>query len=547
MKRPRLKVSLIAIKLTDHNKQAIVSQKFAASFCLSQTQLISCRSFCIALVLFTSSCRSSPADHPRDHLIVAIESNPLQLDPRYATDANSVRIGNLVYNSLLRADEQSRLQPELAESWRMTDDTTYVFDLRKDVRFHDGRPLTAADVKFTYESILDPRSQSPKRGLLKPLASVEALAARRVQFRLNSVHAPFVEQFTLGIVPAGSATRGLSSVQSPLGSGPFMIQSIESGERVTLKANPHSWQGKPPLDGLVFKIVPDAMVRVLEFQRGSVDFMQNDLEPDMLPWLRQNTDAQIAAAPGTTYQYIGINFTHPILRRKKVRQALAYAIDRESMIRHLLKDTVAPANGLLAPLNWAYDDSVPRWPYDPARAKRLLDDAGFPDPDGDGPLPRFRVSFKTTNIDLRRRIAEALKEQLRAVGVELEIRSYEWGTFFADIKKGNFHLYSLAWVGVMDPDIFYQIFHSQSVPPAGDNRGRYDNPDLDRLLEQGRRTTDAAERARIYRRAQAIIADDLPYIPLWWWKNIVVTRPGLRGFALYPDGDLISLKNASFD
>ena len=174
---------------------------------------------------------------------------------------------------------------------------------------------------------------------------------------------------------------------------------------------------------------------------------------------------------------------------------------------------MASANGLLAPLNWAYDETVPRWPYDPVRAKRLLDEAGFSDPDGNGPLPRFRLSFKTTNIDLRRRIAEALKEQLQEVGIELEIRSYEWGTFFSDIKKGNFHLYSLAWVGIMDPDIFYQIFHSQSVPPAGDNRGRYHNAELDRLLEQGRATTDAAG-------AQA----DLPARP----------RNYRGGFALHP-------------
>jgi peptide/nickel transport system substrate-binding protein len=190
---------------------------------------------------------------------------------------------------------------------------------------------------------------------------------------------------------------------------------------------------------------------------------------------------------------------------------------------------------------------VPRWPYDPGRAKQLLDEAGFSDPDGNGPLPRFRLSFKTTNIDLRRRIAEALKEQLQEVGIELEIRSYEWGTFYSDIKKGNFHLYSLAWVGVMDPDIFYQIFHSQSMPPAGDNRGRYHNAELDRLLDQGRATTDAAARKLIYRRAQEIIADDLPYVPLWWWKNVVVKRPELRGFVPYPDGDLISLKSASLN
>ena len=504
-------------------------------------------SITIGMLLLSAACRPSSADPPPGYLTIAIESNPLQLDPRYATDANSVRIGNLIYNSLLRADQKSQLQPELAENWRMVDEKTYFFELRRDARFHDGRPLTAVDVKFTYESILDPTSRSPKRGLLKPLHAVEQIGPYQLKFALDSVHAPFVEQFTLGIVPAGSSTREPPNFQPPLGSGPFMVQSIESGERVLLKANPSAWQGKPSLAGLIFKVVPDAMVRVLEFQKGAVDFMQNDLEPDMLPWLRQNTNANVGSVLGTTYQYIGINFTHPILRYKKVRQALAYAIDRDRIIRHLLKDTVAAANGLLAPLNWAYDETVPRWPYDPGRAKRLLDEAGFSDPDGNGPLPRFRLSFKTTNIDLRRRIAEALKEQLQEVGIELEIRSYEWGTFYSDIKKGNFHLYSLAWVGIIDPDIFYQIFHSQSMPPAGDNRGHYHNAELDRLLDQGRATTDAAGRKLIYRRAQEIIADDLPYVPLWWWKNVVVKRPELRGFVPYPDGDLISLKSASLN
>jgi peptide/nickel transport system substrate-binding protein len=225
---------------------------------------------------------------------------------------------------------------------------------------------------------------------------------------------------------------------------------------------------------------------------------------------------------------------------------LAHAVDRDRIIRHLLKDTATPANGLLSPLNWAHSRGAQSRLYDPERAKRLLDEAGFRDPDGGGPLPRFRLSFKTTNIDLRRRIAEALKEQLQQVGIELEIRAYEWGTFFSDVKKGNFHLYSLAWVGVMDPDIFFQIFHSASVPPSGDNRGRYSNRELDRLLEQGRTTSDVTARKLIYARVQKILAEDLPYVPLWWWKNVVVKNPSLQGFTPYPDGDLISLKQASF-
>jgi peptide/nickel transport system substrate-binding protein len=380
--------------------------------------------------------------------------------------------------------------------------------------------------------------------LLKPLRAVEQRGPYQLRFHLHAPHAPFIEQFTLGIVPAGSLAVAGSEHRAPPGSGPFQLQALDPGEKVTLKANADYWEGSPPLSGLVFKIVPDAMVRALEFKQGTIDFMQNDLEPDMLPWLRKNTDADIEMHQGTTFQYIGINLTHPILRRQKVRQAIACAIDRDGIIRHLLKNSVTAAAGLLSPHNWAYDDGVRRWPYDRERAKHLLDEAGYPDPDGDGPMPRFRLSFKTTNIDLRRRIAEAVKEQLKQIGIEIEIRSYEWGTFFSDVKNGNFHLYSLAWVGIEDPDVYYQIFHSAAVPPNGDNRGRYSNPKIDRLLERGRAALDRKDRQKIYGEVQRLLATDLPYIPLWWWKNVIVKKPALRGFVAYPDGDLISLKKA---
>lgn len=494
--------------------------------------------------LIVSGCRLSANETPPGYLVVGIESFPLQLDPRYATDANSARIDALIYNSLLRIDENSQLQPELAERWSMTDDRTYVFELRQGVKFHDGRPLTAADIKYTYESIRDARNLSPKRGLLKPLQSIEILAAHKLRFRLIEPHAPFTEHFTIGIVPENSPEQGASQLPPP-GSGPFILTSVDAGEKVTLKANKAYWEGQPKLAGLVFKSVPDAMVRVLEYKKASIDFLQNDIEPDIIPWIGKNTDAAIEANQGTTFQYIGINCDHPILNNVKVRQALALAIDRDAIIRRLLKDTGVAASGLLSPLNWAYEEQVNRWPYDPARARQLLDDAGYRDPDGAGPQPRFRLSFKTTNVDLRRRIAEALKEQLAQVGIELEIRTYEWGTFFSDVKKGNFHLYSLAWVGINDPDIYYQLFHSASLPPNGDNRGHYRNPEVDKLLQQARTAVAPGERKRLYSEVQKLLSDELPYIPLWWVKNVVVHKPTLKGFVPYPDGSFVSFKQAS--
>ena len=493
-----------------------------------------------------TACLPSPRpDRPHGYLVVALESHPTHLDPRYATDADSVRVSALVFNSLLRPDAHSRFQPELAESWQLVDSTTYLFRLRKDVTFHDGRPLTAADVRYTYESALDPASRSPWRGPLQTVEAVEPVGAYGIRFRLRAPYAAFPESATLGIVPAGAPAPASVGQNRLIGSGPFSVEELAPGERVVLKANRSYWQGRPSLAGLVFKTIPDAIVRALEFKKGTVDFIQNDIEPDMLPWLKGNTDASVTTRQGTTFQYLGVNLDHPVLKIPEVRRAIAHAIDREAIIRHLLKGLAAPATGLLAPEHWAYEPSVPGFPHDPEQAKTLLDSAGFPDPDGDGPLPRFKLSYKTTTLDLRRRIAEAFKEQLGRVGIELEVRTYEWGTFYGDIRKGNFHLYSLAWVGAIDPDVYFSLFHSQSFPPQGNNRGRYRNAELDRLLESGRRRLDLEERRQIYSRVQKTLALELPIIPLWWVKNVVVMKPGIEGFVPYPDGHLISLKKAS--
>lgn len=502
----------------------------------------------VALWAFFSFGCASPGKpaHEPGYLVVALDSSPTHLDPRYATDANSAHISGLIFDGLTRVGADSRPEPHLAERWEALSDRAYVFHLRKNVTFHDGKPLTAEDVKFTYEWVLETKNRSPKRAELQALKSVDVLGPHVIRFELSSPHAPFPESTTLGILPRGSPVYD-SPRRKLIGSGPFSLSEFLPGEKAVLKSNPHYWGGAPSVSGLVFKIIPDAVVRALEFKKGNVDLIQNDIEPDMLPWLKRETNASISAFQGTIFQYLGTNLEHPVLRTREVRQAIAQAIDRELIIRHLLKGLATPATGLLSPLHWAYEPSARRWDYDPEEANRLLDRAGFPDPDGEGPLPRFKLSYKTTTVDLRRRIAEALKEQLRRVGIEIEVRAYEWGTFYSDIKKGNFHLYSLAWVGIADPDIYFSLFHSGSVPPHGNNRGRYRNPEIDRLLEQGRKTLDPEARRRIYSRVQKTLALDLPYIPLWWTKNVVVMKPGIKGFVPYPDGDLISLKDVTFE
>ncbi len=317
---------------------------------------------------------------------------------------------------------------------------------------------------------------------------------------------------------------------------------MATDESIELARNPLYYDGPPKVPRLLFRTIPEDTVRLLELEKGTIDLILNALPPDSLDRIRRNPSLSVATAPGTNYVYLGFNLTDPVFKERRVRKAFAYAIDRPAIIKNILQGLAEPATGLLSPTNWAYDGRVRRYDYDPAEARRLLDEAGYRDPDGEGPKIRFKVVHKTSQNDLARRVAEVLQEQLARVGVGVDIRTYEWATFYSDIKSGNFQMFTLSWVGVFEPDMFYYLFHSESVPPEGANRGRYSNRELDRLVEEGRRTTDPQRRREIYGRAQEILAEDLPYVPLWYTMNVLAARRGVTGFRLTPAGDFYSLR-----
>lgn len=466
--------------------------------------------------------------------MVALDAMPQDLDPRFATDASSSRIDRLVFRSLTLPDAQAQHVPDVALDWKSESPTAVVFRLRSDVVFHDGTPLGADDVRATYESILDPATGSPKREELAFLESVEAVDEHTVRFRLREPYAAFLDATTIGLLPR-AALRGTDRVT--VGAGPFRIGAVVPGHEVELEAVP----GHGGLRAIVFRVVPDDTVRALEVAKGSVHFVENAIEPEGLGWLRGHAHACIDEIPGTTFQYLGLNLRDERLKDRRVRQAIALAIDRDALVRDLLKGTARPATGLLAPSHWAYQGDVRRYGRDLGEARRLLDAAGRR-PAADG--VRFHLSYKTTPLESRRRVAEAIQAELAEVGIALDVRSFEWATFYDDVRRGNFEIYSLAWVGVTDPDVYFNLLSSSSVPPHGNNRGGYANPEIDRLVLAGRRTLDPVERRRIYGDVQRIVAEDLPFIPLWWSDTVVVRDPRLCGFVPSPDGDLGSLRTA---
>lgn len=325
-----------------------------------------------------------------------------------------------------------------------------------------------------------------------------------------------------------------------IGSGPFKLLEWSPDEKLVLKANSHFYDTPAKIKEIVIKIIPEDTIREMELQKGSIDFLENSLPPDFLPFLEKDPHFTVVKSEGTTYAYLGLNLQDPILSRQKVRQAMAFAINRETIIKEVLKGLGKPATGLLPPTHWAYEGSVEKYPYDPEKAKKLLDEAALPLPaNGE---PRFKLVYKTSQNDLSKRIGEVIQQQLKEVGIQMEIRTYEWGTFYSDIKSGNFQLYSLRWVGIQDPDIYYDLFHSSSIPPLGANRGHYNNREIDQLVEEGRVTLDPEKRKAIYQKIQKIIAQELPYINLWTFSNVAVLKKGLNGYTSDPSGDFYNLK-----
>ncbi len=497
-----------------------------------------------AVVVCAVACRSTTPPAPPGTLVVAVESVPAVLDPRFGTDAYSALVAELVTAGLTASGPETDPVPDLAAGWRQVSPVEYVFTLRRGIRFHDGTTLTSADVAATYRSVLDPALRSPKREAISAIDAIETPDPETVVFRLRQPTPPFLDATNLGILPAGRTGGGPLAPSEVIGAGPFRIEAVYDDGGIDLAAHAGYYEGPPPIRRVRFRVIPDAVVRALELASGTVHLVENAVEPDLLPWLRRRPNLDVVITPGTTFQYLGMSFRDPRLADLRVRRALAYGIDRDAIVHHLLRDTARPATGLLPPSHWAYEPAVATYPHDPSRASALLADAGL---GARAAEDVRRYSYKTSTVELRRRIAEVFQADLGRLGLELDVRSYEWATFYADIRRGNFELYALAWVGVRDPDVYFRIFHSSMTPPAGNNRGRFADPRMDALLEAGRATSDRDERRRIYGEVQRLAADELPIIPLWWSDNVVVKSRALQGFVPAADGDLRSLAKARFD
>ena len=326
-------------------------------------------------------------------LVIALPGAPTSIDPRLATDAYGDQVLQMTHAFLIKRDASGNPVPDLAETWEVRSPTEIAFRLRKGARFHDGREVTSADVRYTFEWILDPRNRSPHRTTYETITRIGTPDPSTVVFHLVEPFAPFLVGMARGIVPAGSGARGYAPVP---GAGPYKVDDFRPDEGIVLSRFDGYYGRAPAIARVTVKFIPDSNVRFLELKKGSVNFVLNGVDPDLLPSALKNPNLVLEEAPGGNVSYLGFNLRDRILADARVRRAVALAIDRDAIVRTIWKGRADPADSILPPGFWAHADGLPSVRHDPAEARRLLDRAGFRDPDGGGPQPRFALTYKTS-------------------------------------------------------------------------------------------------------------------------------------------------------
>lgn len=477
------------------------------------------------LLLAVGACDSVPSSHIR----FGVQSLPENFDPRFATDAASERVNHLLYRGLVRFDQQRAAIPDLAE-WQRPEAHLYRFRLLEQPLFVHGGRLSMLDVAATYNSILAPGNNSPHRSTLSVIKEIRVVDALTLEFVLKRADPFFPSYLVSGILPAELIDSGHDFSTRPVGSGRFRLLRRDASKVLLLRSRD---QQKVEL-----VLVKDPAIRVLKLLRGEIQLLQNDLSPSLLKYLSAQPQIELSSMPGSNFTYLGFNLEEHAVADRRIRRAIAHAIDREAIIRYLFLGRARPANALFPPQHMLADPGLAQIEHDPLLARRLLEEAGYSD---QHPL---MLSYKTSSDPFRLRLATILQQQLAAVGIKARIESYDWGTFFGDIKNGNFQLYSLTWVGIKTPDSFRYIFHSGSVPPVGANRGRYRSQQVDSLIESAEALAQVEQQLPLYRELQRLLLNELPYVPLWYEEQVVAWRHHeVAGYEVTVDGNYDGLEN----
>ena len=506
------------------------------------------RRFVVAVLVVLGLVTAASAAPPKDAIVIGLVAEPVTMDPPQITDLNSARVTKRIFEGLVSQELGSyKLVPGLAQSWDISKDgLTYTFKLRPNVTFHDGTPFNAEAVKFVFERQLNDKgpyyatgTYPYVKGFLGNVAGVEVLDASSVQIKLKSPLTPFLQylahQSLFMFSPESLKKWGKDVVKHPVGTGPFKLETWEPGVKVVLTRNDAYWGGAPKIRQAIYVPIVEAQARLVALKTGDIDLTM-DVPPDALDELRRDPNVVVAESNSSAVWYVTLNTRHPVLKDKRVRQALNHAVNKDAIIRDILRGTAIVSRGPMSPVYGAYyEENTARYPHDLEKARALLKEAGY----ASGFDITFLVPESGSGMQSPVEMATVIQANLAQVGVRAKIQTMEWGAYLRKYLEQP-DMAEMSWnPSIGDPDhMMYMLLSSDRFPPAF-NAGYYQNERVDDLLRRGRTTIDEKARVPLYREAQKLVVEDAPWIFIDHGKQVIVHRKRVQGFKLHPNFDLV--------
>ncbi len=498
------------------------------------------------LVLIAACSREPEIRSPRS-FTTGSTAGPKRLLPMLTGDTTSSSISGYVFSGLVKYGPDLKLTGELADRWEFSPDCKELtFNLRKDVKWHDGEPFTSADVVFTYETVIDPKTPTPYGSIYGPVSGVKATDPYTVKITYKEPFAPAVEAWGLGIIPkhllAGTNVGESDLNRNPIGTGPYKFKQWDTGQKVVLEANQEYFEGRPGIDKYIMRIIPEQSTQLLELRSGGLDHMgltpsQYKLETEKPQFSNYFKKYRY---PVPVFTYMGYNLKDPRFADVRIRRALTHAINKQELIKGVLLGLGKPANGPFHPDSWAFNPDVLDYEYDPQKSLALFAEAGWM-PGADGVLEKDGKQFIFTVItnqgnDQRLKTAQIISERLKAVGVVMKIETREWQAFLQNhVNTRRFEAIIIGWSLGLDPDL-YDIWHSSKTGEREFNFVSYSNAEVDRLLIEGRQSCDQAKRKTIYNKVHELITKDQPYTFLYVPDATPILHKRFKGVEESPIG-----------
>jgi len=510
--------------------------------------------FCLIILFLQAACSSG--DRIPGFVYLRLNTNPTTLDPAHIVDVTGGLIAAKLFNGLIRLDDSLEICPDIADKWQVLDSgRTYVFKLRRGVKFTNNREVTAHDIKYSFKRILDPATRSPNtwvldkisgarafmEGMANDIAGLEVVDDYTVKLHLDRPFSPFLYLLTTTaayiVAEEEVVKKGAAFSYDPVGTGPFKLKTWGHGSSLVLAKNAGYFQGGADAAGIVYRVIPEDLTALTEFELGNLDVISlpaSDYRKyrDSSQW-----KGLLSSSDGLNTYYLGFNCSRPPFDNAEIRRAVGYAVDRKRIFETFFEKRGRLAKGPVPDLirKWGLQDAPV---YDPGRAAKLIEAGGLK-----GRSVNFYITADREVVDM----AEIIQSYLKAAGLDVKIRQLEWSAYKAALNNGEADMFWLSWwADYPDPENFlFPLFHSSNHGAAG-NRTRYTNARVDGLIEAGQREADAGRRNLYYMRAEKIILEDSPWICFWHRNDFTLRQPGLKNYKIYPVYSMDKGLEASF-